>query len=82
MARHLIFIEKELSIGDEKRIKSNLRKINNSLRDLVSMGYDMYLTPNSLNVCDEDTHIGLSCSRNDNSVVASIGVTGIDAGDW
>lgn len=80
--KHLIFIEKEISIEREKRIKSNLRKINNALIDLVDMGYDMYLAPNMLNVCDEETHTGKNCERNDNSVVASISVRGIDAGDW
>ena len=80
MGKHLIMFDKEVSPKKEKRIKSNLRKINNALIDLVDMNYNMYLTPNSLNVCDGDTHPGSHADRD--VVVASIYVRGIDGGDW
>ena len=82
MKKHIISIEKDIPQEIEKRIKSNLRKINNSLIDLVDMGYDIYLAPNMLNVCDEETHTGRYLDRNYNCVVASCFVRGIDAGDW
>ena len=78
--KNRIFIQKELSDTDEKRIKKNLRKIGNALHDLKEMGYSQYLSPNSLNVCDGDTHPN---DHADHSVVvASVTVYGIDAGDW
>jgi len=82
VSKHIIHIEKELTKEDEKRIKTNLRKINNGLIDLKEMGYDMYLSPNSLNVCDGETHTGQNCNPDRDVVVASIYVTGVDAGDW
>jgi hypothetical protein len=59
MSRHIISVEREVTEKEEKRIKSNLRKINNALIDLVDMGYSMYLSSNSLNVCDGETHTGI-----------------------
>ncbi|MGL4336352.1 MAG: hypothetical protein ACRCST_05605 [Turicibacter sp.] len=80
MGKNIIFIEKEIEYVIEKRIKSNLRKIGNALQDLEEMGYSMYLTPNSLNVCDGDTHP--STHQDQSVVVASLTVFNIDAGDW
>lgn len=82
MSKHLIFIEKEVSEEEEKRIKSNLRKINNALIDLVDMGYNMYLSPNNLNVCDGETHTEIGANQDQSVIVASVFVRGIDAGDW
>jgi len=82
MSKNIIIIEKEIDEITEKRIKSNLIKINNALIDLVDMGYNMYLSPNSLNVCDGDTHNGVYAKQDQSVVVASISVKGIDAGDW
>jgi hypothetical protein len=82
MSKSIICIEKDIDKESEKRIKSNLRKINNALIDLVDMGYYMYLSPNSLNVCDGDTHVGGGEHRDYSVVVANLTVFGIDAGDW
>ena len=40
----------------------------------------MYLTPNSLNVCDGDTHPNDQADQS--VVVAAVTVYGIDGGDW
>ncbi len=82
MSKNIISIEKEIDDLTEKRIKSNLKKINIALKDLVDMGYNMYLAPNSLNVCDGETHKGNRCEADQSVVVASLFVSGIDAGDW
>jgi hypothetical protein len=82
MTKSIISIEKDIDESTEKRIKSNLRKINNALTDLVDMGYNIYLSPNSLNVCDGDTHVGGGNHRDYSVVVANLTVMGVDAGDW
>lgn len=82
MSRATIFIEKEVSQNDEKRIKKNLRKVRTAIDDLADMGYTMYLAPNSLNVCDGDTHKGKSAEADRGVVVASVYLEHIDAGDW
>lgn len=83
MRKNIISVEKDVDEATEKRIKSNLRKINNALMDLVDMGYNMYLSPNSLNVCDGDTHsMDRGAYADQSVVVASIYVRGIDGGDW
>ena len=78
--KNIITIEKDLSEEQEKRIKSNLRKIGNALQDLTEMGFEMYLSPNSFNVCDGDTHPNGNADHS--VVVANLSVFNIDAGDW
>lgn len=78
--KNRIFINKELSTEDEKRIKTNLRKIGNALHDLREMGYNMYLSPNHLSVCDGDVHPDGEVDRS--VEVATLTVYGIDGGDW
>ena len=82
MGKNIIIFEKELSQEDEKKIKSNLRKIANSIDAIKEMGFNLYLSPNTLNVCDGDTHVGLHATPDRDVVVASMSVYGIDAGDW
>lgn len=78
--KNRVFIEKELDEETEKKIKKNLIKIGNALHELRGMGYEMYLSPNMLNVCDGDTHP--NGHQDQSVVVASVFVSGIDAGDW
>lgn len=79
--KNSIFIEKQIPLEVENRIKKNLRKINNSLIDLTEMGYTMYLTPNNLHVCDGMSH-NEKAEADQSVIVASILVFNIDAGDW
>lgn len=79
-----ITIEKDISLDDEKRIKKNLKKIYSAIEDLNEMNYNLYLSADSLNICDGETHYG-SCAFPDQSVVvASLakGYLKIDSGDW
>lgn len=82
MRKPYVTFEKEVSEEDEKRIRKNLLKIRKGLDDLESMGYNMYLSPNNLSVCDGDTHKGINAVQDQSVVVANIFVTGIDGGDW
>lgn len=77
MSKAIISFEKEC---DEKRVAKNLRKIHSALEDLNSMGYNMYLSPSNLDVCDGPTHI--RAVANQDVVVASLHVQHIDGGDW
>ena len=82
MKKHIITFDKEIDETKEKRIRTNLKKINNGMLDLTAMGYTLYLSPGSLNVCDGETHTGNDAHPDRDVIVASISLTGIDAGDW
>ena len=72
-----------MSNEDEKKIKSNLRKINNAMHSISDMGYGLYFDSGGLNVCDADTH-DENCMANRDVVVIRLCIAGVkwDHGDW
>lgn len=84
MIKPQVIFEKDISLDNEKQIKKNLNKIYSAIRDINEMNYSVYITPDSINICDGDTHHGNGTLPDETVVVASLAKAylRLDCGDW